>query len=84
MTKAEKIYNALENIEEKGKVLCTYLFIYGLAIGFILFGITLCFTPANPELPKWVIILIGIPFLLGGCAFLFRAIKFTLEKYLNE
>ena len=84
MTKAEKLYNILETIEEKGKVLYAYLFIYGFAIGFILIGITLFFTPANPDFPKWAVILIGIPFLLSGCAFLLMAIKFSLERYLDE
>ena len=84
MTKAEKIYNALETIEEKGKVIYAYLFIYGCAIGFILIGIILFFTPENPELPKWALILIGLPFLFSGCAFLLMAIKFSLERYIYE
>lgn len=84
MTKAEKIYNALKTIEEKGKVLYAYLFIYGIAIGFILIGITLFFTPANTDFPKYAGILISIPFLLGGCVFLLMAIKYSLERYLDE
>jgi len=64
--------------------LYTYLFIYGFAIGFIFIGITLFFAPTNPNFPKWEIILIGIPFLLSGCAFLLIAIKFSLERYLKD
>lgn len=81
MTKVEKIYNKLETIEEKGKKIYAYLFIYGFAIGFILIGITLILTPAElPEYPKWFFIIIGIPFSMVGCAFLFSAIKFSLEN----
>lgn len=37
MTK-ERIYNALERIEDKGKIIYSYIFIYGIAICFILIG----------------------------------------------
>jgi len=85
MTKAEKIYNALETIEEKGTIIYSYVFIYGFAICFIIIGITLMLTPANPpEYPKWFFLIIGLPFSMIGCAFLLMAIKYSLQRYLYE
>ncbi len=79
MTKAEKIYNALETIEEKGTIIYSYIFIYGFAICFIIMGITLMLTPANP---KWFFLIIGLPFSMMGCAFLLMAIKYSLERHI--
>ena len=76
----EKIHNKLERIEEVGKLIWGYLFIYGFSIGFLLIGITIILTPANPDLPKFALIVIGGAFLIGGMAFLFLAVKETLRE----
>jgi len=85
MNKAEKIYNTIETIEKRGKIIYSYIFIYGFAICFIIVGIVLMLTPANSsEYPKWFFLIIGIPFLLSGCSFLLMAIKYSLERYLYD
>lgn len=84
MKKIIKIYNTLETIEEKSRVIFLYVFIYGFAICFILIGITLMLTPGTPpEYPKWFYLMVGSSFLMVGCIFMFNAIKFTLEEYIE-
>jgi len=77
----EKIYNLIEKIEEEGAIIYSYIFIYGFAIAFIIIGIVLMLMPANPpEYPKWSFLIIGLPFLIIGCAFLLNAIKYSLQQ----
>ena len=80
MNKREKVYHELlEIINEKFEIICPYLIIYGFAIFFITIGVFLILTPANPiEYQKWFFISIGLSFLMIGCYFLIRAIKFAL------
>jgi drug/metabolite transporter (DMT)-like permease len=81
-TKAEKIYNVMETIEEYGKIIFGYLFIFVFAISFLLIGLFLFFTPPSDDIPKWALIIIGMSFIIVGFVFLFKAIKYALEEYL--
>jgi uncharacterized BrkB/YihY/UPF0761 family membrane protein len=82
--KAEKVYNILQNIEDAFEFIFPFLFIYALSIGFIIVGISLFLTPANPpEFPKWFFIIVGSCFTIAGCIYIGMGIKYTVGRYLG-
>jgi uncharacterized BrkB/YihY/UPF0761 family membrane protein len=82
--KAEKVYNTLQNIEDTFELIFPILFVYAFAIGFIIIGISLSLTPANPpEFPKWFFIIVGSCFTIAGFIYLSMGIKYTLGRYLG-